>query len=57
MFDHPKNIAVPQAKLIDETSWVFSLNRFNGSNLASGIYFSRLEFDGKMQVKKMLLLK
>ena len=31
--------------------------QFNGSNLASGIYFSRLEFDGKMQVKKMLLLK
>jgi len=31
--------------------------QFNGSNLASGIYFSRLEFNGKMQVKKMLLLK
>ena len=31
--------------------------QFNASNLASGIYFSRLEFDGKMQVKKMLLLK
>ncbi len=31
--------------------------QFNGLNLASGIYFSRLEFDGKMQVKKMLLLK
>ena len=31
--------------------------QFNGSNLASGIYFSRLQFDGKMQVKKMLLLK
>ena len=30
---------------------------FNASNLASGIYFSRLEFDGKMQMKKMLLLK
>lgn len=31
--------------------------QFNGSNLASGIYLSHLEFDGKMQVKKMLLLK
>jgi hypothetical protein len=31
--------------------------QFNGSNLASGIYFSRLEFGGKMQVMKMLLLK
>ena len=30
---------------------------FNASSLASGIYFSRLEFGGKMQVKKMLLLK
>jgi len=30
---------------------------FNASNLASGIYFSRLEFGGKTQVKKMLLLK
>ncbi len=31
--------------------------QFNGSNLASGIYFSRLEFGGKMQVMKMMLLK
>jgi hypothetical protein len=30
---------------------------FDASQLASGIYFSRLEFNGKMQVKKMLLLK
>ena len=31
--------------------------QFNGSNLATGVYFSRLEFGGKMQVKKMLLLR
>jgi hypothetical protein len=31
--------------------------QFNASNLASGMYFSRLEFDGKMQVRKMMLLK
>ena len=30
---------------------------FNASNLASGVYFSRLEFGGKMQMNKMLLLK
>ena len=30
---------------------------FNASNLPSGTYFSRLEFDGKVQLKKMLLLK
>ncbi len=31
--------------------------QFNGSNLASGVYFSRLEFGGQTQMKKMLLLK
>jgi len=31
--------------------------QFNGSNLASGVYFSRLEFGGKVQMKKMILLK
>jgi hypothetical protein len=39
------------------TAGTFHQVQFNASNPASGIYFSRLEFDGKMQVKKMLLLK
>ena len=30
---------------------------FDASRLASGIYFSRLEFGGMMQVKKLLLMK
>ncbi len=30
---------------------------FNASNLASGVYFSRLEFGGNVQMNKMLLLK
>ena len=30
---------------------------FDASRFASGIYFSRLEFDGKMQIKKMMVLK
>jgi hypothetical protein len=41
----------------ETTAGVYHQVQFNGSNLASGIYFSRLEFGGKMQVKKMLLLK
>ncbi len=39
------------------TAGIYHQVQFNGSNLASGIYFSRLEFNGKMQVRKMLLLK
>jgi hypothetical protein len=31
--------------------------QFNASGLASGTYFSRLDYDGKIQVKKMQLLK
>ena len=31
--------------------------QFNASSLASGLYFSRLEFDGKVQLKKMQLVK
>jgi len=30
---------------------------FNAANYANGIYFSRLEFDGKMEIKKMMLVK
>jgi hypothetical protein len=30
---------------------------FNASSLASGIYFSRLEFDGKTEMKKMMMVK
>ncbi|HTR81746.1 MAG TPA: T9SS type A sorting domain-containing protein [Bacteroidota bacterium] len=30
---------------------------FDASHLASGIYFSRLEFGGKMEMKKMIVLK
>jgi len=30
---------------------------FDASQFASGIYFSRLEFGGRTQIKKLLLLK
>jgi hypothetical protein len=30
---------------------------FDASNLSSGVYFSRLEFEGKQLMKKLLLLK
>ena len=36
---------------------VYHQVQFNAWNLASGIYFARLEFGGKMEMKKMLLLK
>jgi WD40 repeat protein len=41
----------------EATTGTYHQVQFNGSNLASGIYFSRLEFERKMLVKKMLLLK
>ena len=41
----------------EATTGTYHQVQFNASNLASGIYFSRLEFDGKMQMKKMVLLK
>lgn len=41
----------------EATAGIYHQVQFNAANLASGIYFSRLEFDGKMQMKKMLLLK
>jgi hypothetical protein len=30
---------------------------FNASKLSSGVYFSRLESSGNIQIKKMLLMK
>ncbi len=39
------------------TAGQYNQATFNASHLASGIYFSRLEFGGQMQMKKMLLLK
>jgi hypothetical protein len=41
----------------DAAAGVIHQVQFNGSNLASGMYFSRLEFGGKMQMKKMMLVK
>lgn len=31
--------------------------QFNGSQLSSGLYFARLEWNGKQQLKKMMLIK
>ncbi len=39
------------------TAGQYNQATFNASDLASGVYFSRLEFGGQMQMKKMLLLK
>jgi len=39
------------------TAGIYHQVQFNASNLASGIYFSQLEFAGNVQIKKMLLLK
>jgi len=36
---------------------VVQQSTFDGSRFASGIYFARLEFNGKMQVKKMMMVK
>ncbi len=36
---------------------VIHLARFDASNLSSGIYFSQLEFGGRVQIKKMVLMK
>ena len=41
----------------EASAGTFHQVQFNASNLASGVYFSRLEFDGKTQMKKLLLLK
>jgi hypothetical protein len=53
------NLGQEVATLFDEDAEAGMYNQvqFNASNLATGIYFSRLEFDGRMQLKKMLLLK
>jgi Secretion system C-terminal sorting domain len=47
------------ATLFDGQAEVGTIHQaqFNATNLASGVYFSRLEFGGKVQMRKMLLLK
>jgi hypothetical protein len=39
-----------------QSGYVQKVN-FNASHLASGIYFSRLEYDGKTLLKKLVLMK
>jgi photosystem II stability/assembly factor-like uncharacterized protein len=38
-------------------SGIFNQVQFNASGLASGMYFSRLEYNGKIQMTKMTLIK
>lgn len=47
------------AELVNEVleAGVYHQRQFNGSQFASGIYFSRLESGGKSQVKKIMLVK
>jgi len=52
-----EKIVLPRGKLIDETSWGVQPGGVQRIESSSGIYFSPLEFDGKIQVKKMMLLK
>jgi hypothetical protein len=36
---------------------IYNRVQFNASGFTSGLYFSRLEYDGKVQMKRMTLLK
>lgn len=46
------------AALVNETKEAGSYSStFNASALSSGMYFARLTFDGKQQIKKMLLIR